>query len=289
MSMTSVGLRHPAARGRPGRAGRRRGAGPSLRRDRSVARAPAAGRQRLELPPDGVASQPRRARPRHVRGRLRQLVDVSPQIRTAGYCVFALEYGDRGTGDIAASAGQLARFVDAVLAATGARRVSMLGHSQGGMMPRHYVKFLGGATKVDDLVRARALQPRHDQPGRARRRRDVLPRVPPAARRLGVPAAAQRRRRDAGRRLVHGDPDPLRRGRHAVHVRLPRRRGEHRERPAPGRLSGRGHRPPLHAARPPGDPLGAPGPGPRGAGPSGPPAELRVSAHRSARASSSTT
>jgi triacylglycerol esterase/lipase EstA (alpha/beta hydrolase family) len=78
--------------------------------------------------------------------------DVSPQIRAAGYCVFALEYGDRGTGDIAASAGQLARFVDAVRAATGARRVSMLGHSQGGMMPRHYVKFLGGTTKVDDLV-----------------------------------------------------------------------------------------------------------------------------------------
>jgi triacylglycerol esterase/lipase EstA (alpha/beta hydrolase family) len=78
--------------------------------------------------------------------------DVSPQIKAAGYCLFALEYGDRGTGDIAASAGQLARFVDAVLAATRARKVSMVGHSQGGMMPRHYIKFLGGATKVDDLV-----------------------------------------------------------------------------------------------------------------------------------------
>jgi triacylglycerol esterase/lipase EstA (alpha/beta hydrolase family) len=77
---------------------------------------------------------------------------VSPQLKSAGYCVFALEYGDRGTGDIAASAGELARFVDAVLGATGARKVSLVGHSQGGMMPRHYVKFLGGATKVDDLV-----------------------------------------------------------------------------------------------------------------------------------------
>jgi pimeloyl-ACP methyl ester carboxylesterase len=78
--------------------------------------------------------------------------DVSPQIKAAGYCVFALEYGDRGTGDIAASAGQLARFVDAVRAATGARKVSLVGHSQGGMMPRHYIAFLGGASKVDDLV-----------------------------------------------------------------------------------------------------------------------------------------
>ena len=77
---------------------------------------------------------------------------VSPELEAAGYCVFALEYGNRGTGDIPTSAGQLARFVDAVLAATGAHRVSLVGHSQGGMMPRWYVKFLGGATKVDDLV-----------------------------------------------------------------------------------------------------------------------------------------
>src|SRR5512133_4370134 len=70
---------------------------------------------------------------------------VSPQIKAAGYCVFALEYGNRGTGDIAASAGQLQRFVDAVLAATGAQKVSLVGHSQGGMMPRWYIKFLGGA------------------------------------------------------------------------------------------------------------------------------------------------
>ena len=32
---------------------------------------------------------------------------VSPQLKSAGYCVFALDYGDRGTGDIAESADQL--------------------------------------------------------------------------------------------------------------------------------------------------------------------------------------
>jgi triacylglycerol esterase/lipase EstA (alpha/beta hydrolase family) len=76
----------------------------------------------------------------------------SPKLKSAGYCVFALDYGDRGTGDIAASAGQLKRFVDAVLAATATRKVSLVGHSQGGMMPRYYLKFLGGANVVDDLV-----------------------------------------------------------------------------------------------------------------------------------------
>src|SRR3954454_12546457 len=77
---------------------------------------------------------------------------VSPQIKAAGYCVFALDYRAPGTAGIRPSAGRLARFVDAVLAATKASKVSLVGHSQGGMMPRWYIKFDGGASKVDDLV-----------------------------------------------------------------------------------------------------------------------------------------
>jgi triacylglycerol lipase len=71
---------------------------------------------------------------------------------SAGYCVYALDYGNRATGPIEDSAAQLKTYVDKVLAATGASKVSMVGHSQGGMMPRYYIKFLGGADKVDDLV-----------------------------------------------------------------------------------------------------------------------------------------
>jgi triacylglycerol esterase/lipase EstA (alpha/beta hydrolase family) len=77
---------------------------------------------------------------------------ISPALKQAGYCVFALDYGRRGTGAIERSAQELADFVDRVLAATGAARTSLVGHSQGGMMPRYYIKFLGGAGEVDDLV-----------------------------------------------------------------------------------------------------------------------------------------
>lgn len=69
-----------------------------------------------------------------------------------GWCTWSLDYGNRGTGDVATSAKQLKRFVGRVREATGAEKVSLVGHSQGGMMPRYYVKFLRGARHVDDLV-----------------------------------------------------------------------------------------------------------------------------------------
>lgn len=84
--------------------------------------------------------------------------ELSPQLKADGYCVFALNYGGvpgspyQGTMDIGASAGQLSSFVDTVLAATGAAKVDIVGHSQGGMMPRYYLKYLGGASKVASLV-----------------------------------------------------------------------------------------------------------------------------------------
>jgi pimeloyl-ACP methyl ester carboxylesterase len=77
---------------------------------------------------------------------------IGPALAHRGYCVFTLNYGEGGTGEIALSAHQLARFVNQVLARTGAARVSIVGHSEGGMMPRYYVRFLRGAAKVDDLV-----------------------------------------------------------------------------------------------------------------------------------------
>jgi triacylglycerol esterase/lipase EstA (alpha/beta hydrolase family) len=86
---------------------------------------------------------------------------LSPLLYDDGYCVFAFNYGSYagsgllgidGVGDIAQSAQQLSTFVNQVLAATGASQVDLVGHSQGGMMPRYYLRFLGGAAKVHALV-----------------------------------------------------------------------------------------------------------------------------------------
>lgn len=86
---------------------------------------------------------------------------LSPLLYDNGYCVFAFNYGAYdgsgavgvyATGDIATSAQQLSSFVDKVLGATNASKVDLVGHSQGGMMPRYYLKFLGGASKVSTLV-----------------------------------------------------------------------------------------------------------------------------------------
>ncbi|MDX3386874.1 alpha/beta fold hydrolase [Streptomyces niveiscabiei] len=110
--------------------------------------------------------KPSAAHPRPVvlvHGTLANSVDnwlgLGPYLVGRDYCVFALDYGQlegvpliHGLGPIDRSAEQLAAYVDKVLAATGAAKVDLVGHSQGGMMPRYYLKFLGGAAKVNQLV-----------------------------------------------------------------------------------------------------------------------------------------
>ena len=80
------------------------------------------------------------------------LDSLSAALKRDGFCVYALDYGNRATGPIEDSAAELRDFVARVLASTGAAKVEMVGHSQGGMMPRYYVKNLGGDAYVDDLV-----------------------------------------------------------------------------------------------------------------------------------------
>lgn len=80
-----------------------------------------------------------------------------------GYCVYALTYGVAdemkslplavgGIADIRASAHHLKRFVAKVLRRTHAKKVDLVGHSQGTLMPDYYVKFLGGAPYVKHYI-----------------------------------------------------------------------------------------------------------------------------------------
>ncbi len=83
---------------------------------------------------------------------------IGPELKNRGFCVFALNYGrlypgpSFGLASVERSATQLGAFVDRVLAATGAEEVDIIGHSQGGMMPRQYLRFGGGAAKVGTLI-----------------------------------------------------------------------------------------------------------------------------------------
>ena len=77
---------------------------------------------------------------------------VSPALKAAGYCVFALDLVRRGMAPIDQSADKLAAFIDEVIQRTGAARVSLVGHSQGGMLGRYVAKFRGKAAVIDDIV-----------------------------------------------------------------------------------------------------------------------------------------
>jgi hypothetical protein len=94
-------------------------------------------------------------------------VTLAPLLANNGYCVYAFNYGATlaslevwpfigpridGLNHIEHSAEELKSFVNNVLFKTGASKVDLVGHSQGGMMPNYYIKLLGGASKVNELI-----------------------------------------------------------------------------------------------------------------------------------------
>jgi triacylglycerol esterase/lipase EstA (alpha/beta hydrolase family) len=86
----------------------------------------------------------------------------APVLANAGYKVYTFNYGNitqdpnfpiQATDDIRESGKQLAAEVDRVLEETGAPKVILIGHSQGGgILPEYYINNLDGADKVSQLI-----------------------------------------------------------------------------------------------------------------------------------------
>lgn len=78
--------------------------------------------------------------------------DLAADLRQAGFTVFAPTYGVRATGPIEESAAQLSGYIDAVLMVTGARKVTVVAHSQGGLVVRYWMQQMNGASKSHHVV-----------------------------------------------------------------------------------------------------------------------------------------
>lgn len=84
---------------------------------------------------------------------------TAPYLANRGFCVYSFTYGANwflpsvgGLKKMAGNSGELKTFVDRTLARTGASQVDLVGHSEGTTIGAYYIKNLGGATKVKNLV-----------------------------------------------------------------------------------------------------------------------------------------
>lgn len=84
---------------------------------------------------------------------------LGPYLAAKGYCAFTLTYGQAtpaipvgGTVSIVRSSAQIEAFVNQVLAATGAAKVDIVGHSEGGFQGLYGPKVRGYAAKVGKVV-----------------------------------------------------------------------------------------------------------------------------------------
>ena len=77
---------------------------------------------------------------------------IAARLRADGFRVSIYQLPGLGFGDIRESARALASYVDQIRATTGAAKVDLVTHSEGGLVSRWYVKFLGGTGKVDHYI-----------------------------------------------------------------------------------------------------------------------------------------
>lgn len=77
---------------------------------------------------------------------------MAARLEADGYQAFIFGLPGGGLGDIAVTSQALGDLTDQVLADTDADQVNLVGHSQGGLVGRYYLRFLGGEDKVASMV-----------------------------------------------------------------------------------------------------------------------------------------
>jgi pimeloyl-ACP methyl ester carboxylesterase len=84
---------------------------------------------------------------------------LGPALANQNLCVYSIDYGAaepsdwfKGVGPVDESAQRVADFVKFVKTATGQNKVTLVGHSQGGLIGFYYLKMLQGADHVDRFV-----------------------------------------------------------------------------------------------------------------------------------------
>lgn len=74
------------------------------------------------------------------------------RLEADGYKVFTVDIPNRGFGDIATNSQAVKNKVDMIKAQTGASRIDLIGHSEGGLENRYYLRFLGGVSSVERYI-----------------------------------------------------------------------------------------------------------------------------------------
>lgn len=74
------------------------------------------------------------------------------ELRELGFAVYAPDFGHRATGPMAESAEQIAAYMDALLTMTAAKKVILVGHSQGGLLARMWAAQPGNAGRVHQII-----------------------------------------------------------------------------------------------------------------------------------------
>lgn len=84
---------------------------------------------------------------------------LGPALANKNLCVYSVDYGAsnpndwfKGVGPVDESAQRIAEFVKFVKTSTGSDKVTLVGHSQGGLIGFYYLKKLQGSAHVDRFV-----------------------------------------------------------------------------------------------------------------------------------------